>query len=68
MLKMSRRLINYEHMVIVEAHDLRHPFQPFCFSSERAVAGIFKDYYCFMIADMPSRNYQCIHFAALAEV
>jgi hypothetical protein len=29
MLKMSRRLINYEHMVIVETHDLRHPLPEF---------------------------------------
>jgi hypothetical protein len=61
MVKMSWRLINYEHMVIVETHDLRHPVHSFCLRSPAAVAGILKDYDRAMIAGMSSRNDQRIH-------
>jgi hypothetical protein len=48
-------------MVIVETHDSRHPVHSFCLRSPAAVAGIFWDYDCVMIAGMSSRIYQRIH-------
>jgi hypothetical protein len=53
-------------MVIVETHDSRQPFQPFCFCNPAASAGIPRDYDRVMIAAMSSRIYQRIHSGSLA--
>jgi hypothetical protein len=53
-------------MVIVETHDSRQPFQPFCFCNPAASAGILSDFDRVMIARMPSRIYQRIHSGAIA--